>query len=188
GFCLGRFAGFLVPTLIGINVDDLKNGTLSYPDFRRSIIVAYGVTAAIMLAMAVLTTIFVHETPWRHRQATATERAGVSNATRILVLTLFAVIAHLAGACVLFTLPLGLPLNRDCLPVLELSAVLVAGYGAARAFEFHPRRNPDFTWVIVTRMAVMMGYYTVSNFLLLYMESIHAQPNANAGTTIFGLL
>src|SRR5262249_32102314 len=114
--------------------------------------------------------------------------SSVNNALRSLLLTLIAVVGMISVAMAIFTAHIGLALDKDSLPILELGAVLIAGYGAARAFEFHPRRNPDFTWVVATRMAVMMGYYTVSSYLLLYMESIHAQPNANAGTTIFGLL
>jgi MFS family permease len=189
GFWLGTCAGFIVPTVIGINVDALKNGTLGYADFRHDIVTAYAVTAAILLVMAALTTLLVHETPWRPSQTTAAaQRAALNKASRILLLTLGGVAALTGGAYVFFAAGIGPTLDKDSLAPLELCMVLVAGYGAARAFEFHPRRNPDFTWVVVTRMAVMMGYYMVSNFLLIYMESIHAQPNANAGTTLFGLL
>jgi len=69
---------------------------------------------------------------------------------------------------------------------VQLAAVAVASVGAARAFGFQPRRNGDFSWVVLTRALVWMGVYFVYSFLNLYMGDIVVPGgNAEAAVTTF---
>jgi MFS family permease len=72
--------------------------------------------------------------------------------------------------------------------VVQLIAVVIAGIGAARAFGFSPRRAPDFSWVVLTRMLVMMGIYIVQYFMFNYMLYVVRAPEPTTATTIFFVL
>lgn len=181
-YWLGTIMGVLIPTLVGIDSLALKGGVQSYSTYHRDIVVAYAITAFVIMAMALLTFVVVREMPWR---ATETPREE-ENTSRTLLLTLVVVVAIAAVGAVLFNANVGVPLNKDTLQALELIAVIIAGYGAAKAFQFRPRRNPDFTWVVLTRMTVMLGVYIVQSFIFNYMLSItDSKDNANAATTTF---
>ncbi len=187
-FWLGTISGALVPSLLGINSDALRRGAQSYADYQHGIVLAYIITAVVMAVMAALTAIFVRERRWHPEQLTAEQQAEQRGTTRTLLLTVLAVVVVVAGAFLLFQANIGLVFDDNTLRVLELAALTVAGYGAARAFQFRPRRNPDFTWVVVTRMFVMMGVYIVQVFLLQYMLYVAKAPDPQAATTQFIIL
>jgi MFS family permease len=187
-FWLGTISGALVPTLLGINSDALRRGAQSYADYQHGVVLAYVITAAIVGGMALLTALFVHETPWQPSAASVERRSEARTTSRTLLVTIVAVLAVVLVAFALFRANIGLSFDDNSLRVLELAALLVAGYGAVRAFDFRPRRSPDFTWVVVTRMLVMMGVYIVQVFLLQYMIFVAKAPNPQAATTQFIIL
>ncbi len=188
-YWLGTITGVLVPTLVGIDSNSLKSGALSYASYQHNIVLAYLITSGVILLMAALTFAFVHERRWQPRQMAATERTEEANSSRTLLLTLGAVLLVVAAGIGLVNANIGLSLNDDTLQLLELITVVVAGFGAARAFQFRPRRNPDFTWVVLTRMLMMMGVYFVQVFIFQYMLSItNSRDNANAAASTFIIL
>jgi MFS family permease len=188
-FWLGTITGVLIPTLVGIDSNRLKSGALSYASYQHNVVLAYLITSGVILLMAGLTFLFVREKQWRPSDMAAAERAGEANSSRTLLFTLGAVLVVVAIGVGLFNANIGLSLNDDSLQVLELATVVVAGFGAARAFQFRPRRNPDFSWVVLTRLLVMMGVYIVQVFIFQYMLSItKSNDNANAATTTFIIL
>ncbi len=48
---------------------------------------------------------------------------------------------------------------------------------AARLFDFRPRRDPDFAWVVGTRLLMMLGINTVQAFLQYYFHDILGSQN-----------
>lgn len=183
-YWLGTIMGVLIPTLVGIDSNALKSGAQTYANYQHGVVLAYGVTALVLMLMAFLTFAFVREMPLRAASAQAE-----ASASRSLLVTLAAVIAVVVAAVLIFNANVGLSLDKDTLQVLELVTVVIAGFGAAKAFQFRPRRNPDFTWVVLTRMTVMMGVYIVQSFIFNYMLSItNSKDNANAATTTFIIL
>lgn len=62
---------------------------------------------------------------------------------------------------------------------------VIATIGILRLFDFNPRRNPDFAWVLLTRLVMMMGIYTVQDFLQYYMRDAVHIPNPELQTTNF---
>src|SRR5260370_26287637 len=188
-YWLGTITGVLVPTLVGIDSNGLKSGALSYASYQHNIVLAYLITSGVILLMAALTFAFVHERRWQPSQMAATERTEEANSSRTLLLTLGAVLLVVAAGIGLVNANIGLSLNDDTLHLLELITVVVAGFGAASAFQFRPRRNPDFTWVVLTRMLMMMGVYFVQVFIFQYMLSItNSRDNANAAASTFIIL
>ena len=62
-------------------------------------------------------------------------------------------------------------INTD---VQQVVLEVVATIGILRLFDFNPRRNPDFAWVLLTRLVMTLGIYTVQDFLQFYMrDAVH---------------
>ncbi len=59
-----------------------------------------------------------------------------------------------------------------------------------RRFRLEVRRYPDFTWVLLTRVLVMTGIWSVNNFLLYYFTDILKVKNASGtlGTEFFPIV
>ncbi|MEO7001987.1 MAG: MFS transporter [Ktedonobacterales bacterium] len=185
-FMFGTISGALVGIVFNFDFTRLFNGTQSFGDYWFNIELGYGAVAAVMLVMALFTVFTVRERSWQPDPLSAEQRAASIRFWRNLALTVTATVA--VAAIGLFTLQTGLigfRLDTNTLSVLQLVAVLVAGIGAAWAFEFRPRRNPDFSWVVLTRMLVMMGIYIVQLFLFYYMHDVAHAPNATAATSLF---
>ena len=63
----------------------------------------------------------------------------------------------------------GLQVSTDVQQVILEAIVTI---GLLRLFDFNPRRDPDFAWVLLTRLVMMMGIYTVQDFLQYYMLDV----------------
>ena len=61
----------------------------------------------------------------------------------------------------------GLPISGDVQQVILEGIVAI---GILRLFDFHPRRDPDFAWVLLTRLVMMLGISTIQTFLFFYMR------------------
>ena len=61
----------------------------------------------------------------------------------------------------------------------------MATIGLLRLFDFNPRRDPDFAWVLLTRLVMMMGIYTVQDFLQYYMRDAVGASHPEQQTTNF---
>lgn len=184
----GTIGGFLMPSLFGFDATKLLGGAQSLTAYHAGIAGAYYVVAVVIVVMALLTAITVREHPLNEpRDATASPDT-VRHTWRDLIVTVLAVVVVAAGGIALLQARIGLSLDKYSVSGIELIVVLVAGFGAARAFDFRPRRSPDFTWVVVTRMLVMMGINLVSLFLLYYMQDVAKAPSAEAATSFFGVI
>lgn len=179
---LGQIGGAIAPTLCGFNSDSLLNGTQRGSSFDHGLIAAYAIVAVVILLMAGLTCVTVREQPWRGSRTTTPEEAHTA---RELLGTVVVTLLVAGAAFGLTRAPIGFALNPDSLSVLQLLAVIIASIGAARAFGFRPRRDPDFSWVVSTRMLVMMGVYMVQTFLLYYMKDVVHSTKPEQDTATF---
>ncbi|WIG59211.1 MAG: putative MFS-type transporter [Ktedonobacterales bacterium] len=181
---LGQIGGALVPIFFAFNSASLLDGSQPFATFAHGITLTYGAIAVVISLMAVLTALTVHEPPWHGDTISAAHRAADQRTWRALVLTVLAVLLFTGAALVLFRFT-SLTADSDSISILQLIAVILAGIGAAYAFGFSPRRNPDFSWVVLTRMLVMQGVYMVQTFLLLYMGDVAHAPSPEGATTTF---
>ena len=69
--------------------------------------------------------------------------------------------------------------------VQQVILEVIATIGILRLFDFNPRRDGDFAWVFVTRLVMMLGIYTVQDFLQFYMRDAVRAPNPEQQTTNF---
>lgn len=182
---LGQIGGALVPSLLGFNSKQLLAGQQSPDAYHTGVVIAYAIVALVIVVMAVLTALTVREVRWIREIGAVEHHVPATHTWRGLLWTVTAVVVVVAGFLALTSAGVGIGLDAVSLSALQIVAVVVAAVGAAWAFEFRPRRNPDFTWVVVTRMLVMMGVYIVQNFLLLYMQNVADAPSPQAATTTF---
>lgn len=186
-YWLGTVGGSLLPFIFSINFAKLLSGAQSYADLQHQLLLAYATVAVIVAVMALLTVLFVRETPWSPRQTDSANLAEEAHTVRDLLVTVVAVIAVVVVAQGLISL-LGFGFTADTVQIVQLLGVVVAGVGAARAFGFRPRRNPDFTWVILTRLFVMMGVFIVELYLQYYMRDVAKLDDPSTGASEFLIL
>lgn len=185
---LGQIGGALVPSLLGFNSKQLLAGQQTPSAYHTGIVIAYVTVALVIIVVAALTALMVREVRWTREIGPVERPAPTGHTWRDLLWTVVAVVAVVAGFLALTGAHLGIELDAPSLSGLQIVAVVVAAVGAAWAFDFRPRRDPDFTWVVVTRMLVMMGIYIVQNFLLLYMQNVANAPSPQAATTTFVII
>jgi MFS family permease len=185
---LGQIGGFVAPALTGFDSDALEAERQSYATFSSGISLAYMIVAGVVVLMAVLTAISVHERVLRREQLKIGLPFATPRVWRDLAITL-AVTGAVSGILLLaLQQGVGPGLNKDSLGVVQLIAVAIAGIGAARAFDFRPRRAPDFSWVVLTRMLVMLGIYIVQYFMYDYMHFVVRAPVPSSVTIFFVLV
>jgi MFS family permease len=185
----GTIAGVIVPNLFGLNSNALLAGTQDFATYQHGILLGYASTAAIILLMALLTFIFVRETPWRPSSsaldAQQTQESAQRHTIRDLGITLLALVI-MTGIVIVIARAIGI--NEDGVVTVQLIGVAVASVGAFIAFDFRPRRNPDFTWVLLTRMLVMMGVYLAENFIQYYMRDVVHVASPESAVALFIVL
>jgi len=69
--------------------------------------------------------------------------------------------------------------------VQQVILEIVATLGILRLFDFHPRRDPDFAWVLLTRLVMMLGIYTIQTFLQYYMHDVIGSTHPEQDTRTF---
>jgi MFS family permease len=72
--------------------------------------------------------------------------------------------------------------------VQQVILELIVTVGILRLFDFNPRRDPDFAWVFVTRLVMMLGIYTIQTFLQYYMRDAVGVAHPEQATTNFVIL
>jgi MFS family permease len=174
----GTIGGALVPRFFGFDPNALLDGRQSFDAFNAQIVRAYAAVAVVIVVMAALTALTVHEQPWSRPARATGEQAVTGHTVRQLLLTLSGILVVAGAYAGLLQTHIGLSLTTDSLNVVLVIGLVIAGIGTVRAFDFRPRRYPDFTWVLVTRFLVMMGIYIVYSFLQLYMLFVAHAPNA----------
>lgn len=176
-YWLGTISGSIFPFIFDLDFTSLLAGKQSFDTLQHGIVQAYFAIIVVIVVMAVLTAILVREPAATPEQiSTTTDERHV---VRDLLLTVVAVIVIAAAPLLLIGVLFHGTTNDGVVNGVTAIAAIVAGIGAAKAFGFRPRRNPDFSWVVLTRMLLMVGVYIVLSFLSYYMADVaHAPPTA----------
>ena len=189
---VGSISGVI---LAGIFIDASKP-TLAY---QQGLWLAYGIIIAVMLSMMLVTILSVKE---RASISGATEEQERLEAlhlppqtppvwyawlTRKMLLNIFSMLLAVGAAWSLMTfwniLHIGnMQINND---VQQVVLEVIATVGILRLFDFNPRRDPDFAWVLLTRLVMTLGIYTVQDFLQFYMRDAVRASHPETQTTNF---
>ncbi len=186
---LGSVAGVLVAGL-------LVNAQLPLPQYQRGLWLTYGVIMAVIFAFMLITIISVRERNGLLAQTEAREirlekRVGTSGRPQWLTRSF---ITTALGTILAILLVWGI-MNALTVVNIHLSTnvqqmvlELIAAFGLLRLFDFNPRRNPDFAWVIGTRFFMIMAITTIQNFLQFYMKDVVGVKDPEGQTAQFVIL
>lgn len=183
-----------------------------WPLYRQQLWMAYGAVIIVLFIFMLITILAVRDHPAvsvkkeidlqpednvQEESAVLIETSGAvihkttySWLTRSLVYTF----AGTVGAIVLLwgimalinTLHIaGIQISSD---VQQVVLEIVATIGLLRVFDFNPRRDPDFAWVLFTRLVMMLGIYTIQDFLQYYMRDVLGVTDPESQVTRFILL
>ena len=175
----------------------LIDATKPLPQYQQSLWLTYGIIIAVLLGLMLITITTIKEGRFITKGSASepgmiptgvsmtdtpeTARPWLTRSlvynviiTTIIVLVVWGMIA-LWNALHLTSLNIGGDVQQVVLEV-------IATIGILRLFDFNPRRDPDFAWVLVTRLVMMMGIYTVQDFLQYYLRDAVrvAHPEAQA--------
>src|SRR6185437_5630379 len=164
--------------------------------------IVYAIVAGAMFLLMLLTILLVKEPPWQRPASELAAANGPGWLTRyrqqigegalalvLIVVVMVASLLILQAAGVNFDLNGAHLAQSDSqsasnanigINVILLVVMLIVTIWAARLFDFRPRRDPDFAWVVGTRMLVMLGINTVQAFLQYYFHDVLGSQNQEA--------
>src|SRR5579859_5200788 len=171
--------------------------------YQQGLWLAYGIVIAVLVAFMLITIISVRE------RMTASARIAAQEAQRAVAITsltvqsvrrpwmtrstLLDVVGTLAIAAVAWgAMTVWNGLHLAGLQISgEVQQVILEGIvaiGILRLFDFNPRRDPDFAWVLLTRLVMMLGISTIQTFLFFYMRDAVGAPHPEQQTTNFVII
>jgi MFS family permease len=177
------------------------------PAYEQGLWLAYGLIIAVLVALMLITIFSVNERKGfsaqmaeqeaRQANSVATTHADMNvvqeNPVRRAWLSP-SVIRNVVGTvivagCVWAVMAVwnrfaggGVQISGD---VQQVVLEVIITIGILRLFDFNPRRDPDFAWVLLTRLVMMMGIYTVQDFLQFYMQDAVKVAHPEQQTTNF---
>lgn len=176
------------------------DATKPLSQYQQSLWLTYGIIIAVMLALMLITITTIKERKIiikssESEPAMLPTTAAMKNSTEPaqpwltrtllynVVSTTIIVLAVWGGIALWNMLHIvGLSISGD---VQQVLLEIIATIGILRLFDFNPRRDPDFAWVLVTRLVMMMGIYTVQDFLQFYLRDAVRVARPEAETTNF---
>lgn len=171
--------------------------------YQQGLYVAYGVIIAVMIVLMLITILVVRERKGASAQIAAQQAARAAeqatehpeqpvhhdrpawlSKTVVMDITVTAIAVLIVwGLMTLWNrLNIGVQINSD---VQQVVLEVIATIGILRLFDFKPRRDPDYAWVLFTRLVMMLGIYTVQDFLQYYMRDAVRATNPEQQTTNF---
>ena len=178
------------------------------PAYEQGLWLAYGLIIAVLVALMLITIFSVNERkgasaqlaeqeaaqPVTEQETAETVRDAVQEKPTRPVWLSPSVIRNVVGTVIVAGVAWGLmalwnrfvgggvQISGDVQQVV-LEAIITVGI--LRLFDFNPRRDPDFAWVLLTRLVMMMGIYTVQDFLQFYMQDAVKAAHPEQQTTNF---
>ncbi len=181
--------------LAGMYIDAAK----PLPQYQHGLWLTYGIIIAVLVALMLITIFSVNEhagisaqpaqqeISQREAQPLAVQperRAWLSRSVIINVAGTLIVAGVVWGIMALWNIAhiANIQISGD---VQQVVLEGIATIGILRLFDFNPRRDPDFAWVLLTRLVMMLGIYTVQDFLQFYMRDAVRVPHPEQWTTNF---
>jgi MFS family permease len=188
---VGTIGGVVVA---GIFIDASK----PLPAYQQGLWLTYGIIIAVLVALMLVTIISVRERQLTGNGSTAQPAPSeVTMPRRRFAWLTRSLGINVVGTLIAIGIVWGLmawwnsvhstsgQISGD---VQQVVLEVIATVGILRLFDFSPRRDPDFAWVLVTRLMMMLGIYTVQDFLQYYMRDVVRVPHPEIQTTNFVII
>ena len=164
--------------------------------YQQSLWISYGMIMIILIVLMLVTIFTVRERASTSTQLVALEENSPRAARHAVFLAWFtrSMLYTIVGTVVVAGVVWGLMAAWNALPITsgkingesqQVMLEIVVAVGLLRMFDFNPRRDPDFAWVFLTRLAMMMGIYTIQTFLQYYMRDVVGATHPELQTTKF---
>jgi len=190
GLTSGVMGMLLIAGNIGgvILAGSVLNSAQPLPIYQQELWLTYGVIMLVMVALMLVTIFSVRGD--QVMAPTEQDRPQKTWISRSALLTIGGTLVAVAIGWALITgwniLHIAnIQIGGDVEPVL---LEVIATIGLLRLFGFNPRRDPDFAWVLLTRLLMMLGIYTIQTFLQFYMRDVVQVANPEQQTTNFVIL
>jgi len=190
GLTSGVMGVLLIAGNIGgvILAGSVLNSSHPLPIYQQELWLTYGVIMLVMVALMLVTVFSV-----RGDRATILSEQDRPRKTWISRSALLTIGGTLVAVAIGWALITGwnmlhianIQISGDVEPVV---LEVIATIGLLRLFDFNPRRDPDFAWVLATRLLMMLGIYTIQTFLQFYMRDVVRVTNPEQETTNFVIL
>jgi MFS family permease len=199
-----------------LSIDHVLNATSStaanaaLSTYSGQLFLVYAIVAGAIFLLMLLTVLTVKEPPWQRPVSETASEGGASWLTRyrqqvgegalalgLMVIVLVASLLVLQAAGVSFDLNGAHLAHSDTqsasnanigINVILLIVMVIVTVWAARLFDFRPRRDPDFAWVVGTRLLVMLGINTVQAFLQYYFHDVLGSQDQEAQASQFVII
>ena len=179
------------------------------PEYQRGLWLTYGIIIAVLVPLMLVTLISVRERMGVSAQLETQEAekgAGapvqdasleqprrlswvqkIPRSTKINVLSTLVVAVVVWGMMALWNglHGSGLQISSEFQQVI-LEVVITIGL--LRLFDFNPRRDPDFAWVLLTRLVMMLGIFTIQAYLQYYLHDVVGASNPEQQATNFVII
>ncbi len=168
--------------------------------YRQSLWITYGIIIAVLLVFMLVTIISVRERVGLSAQlairgigAIPAKRSFEKHVRRPMWLTR-SLLFTVGGTIVATMLVWGMLFLWNSYHIATVSIgndvqqvilEIVVTIGILRLFDFNPRRDPDFAWVLVTRFLMMMSITTVQYFMQYYLRDVAHVSDPEQETTKF---
>ncbi|GCE28907.1 hypothetical protein KDA_43910 [Dictyobacter alpinus] len=177
---IGNIGGVL---LAGHFID----ASLPLPAYTQGLWLTYGIIIVILVIFMIITLFWVHEIPGPVQSQTRERRPLSYWLRQPATRTIASVLATTVLAWGIITLWNiwqigGIDIDSNFEQVLIEVIVTI---GILRLFDFRPRRDPDFAWVLATRLIMMLGINIIQSFLQYYMRDVVKVAHPEQATTNF---
>ncbi|MBA2395360.1 MAG: MFS transporter [Ktedonobacteraceae bacterium] len=172
----------------------LLDGTKPQLVYQQELWLTYGIIMGVMLVLMLVTILSVRERAHalnyyvpidRQDSEKPVRRSWIARSTLLTLLGMTVAVLVVWTGMQLWNMSTGIKINSS---VQQVVLELVTTVGILRLFEFQPRRHPDFAWVFVTRLVMMLGIYTIQDFLQFYMRDVIGATHPEQATTNFLIL
>lgn len=190
-------AGTIGGVIIGGSLIDSSKPLALY---EQEIWLVYGIIIVILVALMLITVFTIYERlpaqepavvseeePAEERVEASPKRPWISPSLMSTFTSTFAAALLIWGGMALWNAWhfAGIQINGTAQQVILEVVVTI---GILRLFDFRPRRDPDFAWVLLTRLLMMLGIYTIQDFLQYYMSNVVGATHPEQATRNFIIL
>jgi MFS family permease len=152
------------------------------PIYQHQLWLTYGIIMAVLLVLMLITMRAVREEAYVPQQNG--KRPWLTRAAALNIIGTGLAVAIVWGMMSAWNVlhVAGLSISND---IQQVILEIIATLGLLRMFDFQPRRDRDFAWVLLTRLVMMLGIYTIQTFLQYYMKDVVGAPHPEQQTTNF---